>query len=205
MGTVLTTAAPGHPPPAAGVSGLQRSDAENEAGKSYAMLVADTVVVKAGGPPDVATALAPKDWKEVAYFLKVRGVAGSGGRAVEMLQKATAAQCGPQTSAARHHGYLSATRAAASTTSQRGRRSPAPCMLLQRHLLMQDAGEDEAGAGEPEEAAAVYEVGMRKSARTEQIDFKQREEERWVGSASSARRARDWAVQLRLPLLIGLR
>ena len=46
-------------------------------------------------------------------------------------------------------------------------------------INMQDAGEDEAGAGEPE-AAAVYEVGMRKSARTEQIDFKQREEERWV-------------------------
>lgn len=49
--------------------------------------------------------------------------------------------------------------------------------------MTQDAGEDEAGADEPEEAAAVYEVGMRKSARTEQIDFKQREEERWVQAA----------------------
>ena len=30
----------------------------------------------------------------------------------------------------------------------------------------------------------MYEVGMRKSARTEQIDFKQREEERWVQAAA---------------------
>ena len=53
----------------AGVSGLQREDAEGD-GKIYALLLADTVVVKAGGgPPDVATALAPKDWKEVAYNL----------------------------------------------------------------------------------------------------------------------------------------
>lgn len=51
-----------------------RQDAENEAGRSYAMLVADTVVAKGGGaPPDVATALAPRDWKDVAYFLKVGG------------------------------------------------------------------------------------------------------------------------------------
>ena len=53
----------------AGGSGLQREDAEGD-GKIYALLLADTVVVKAGGgPPDVATALAPKDWKEVAYHL----------------------------------------------------------------------------------------------------------------------------------------
>lgn len=36
------------------------------------MLLADTVVCKeAGAPPDVATTLAHRDWKEVAYFLKV--------------------------------------------------------------------------------------------------------------------------------------
>ena len=55
------------------MSGLQRDDADSEQGKTYAMLIADTVVVKAGGgPPDVATALAPRDWKDVAYYLKVR-------------------------------------------------------------------------------------------------------------------------------------
>ena len=55
------------------MSGLTRKDADNDGGKSYAMLLADTVVCKPGGaPPDVATALAPKDWKEVAYYLKVR-------------------------------------------------------------------------------------------------------------------------------------
>ena len=83
------------------MSGLQRGDAENEAGKSYAMLVADTVVVKADGPPDVATALAPKDWKEVAYFLKVRsGGAGSGRCGVEMLHNA--ADWGLQTTGSPH-------------------------------------------------------------------------------------------------------
>lgn len=56
----------------AGVSGLTREDAEDAGGKSYAMLIADTVVAKpGGGPPDVATAAVPKDWKEVAYYLKV--------------------------------------------------------------------------------------------------------------------------------------
>jgi len=63
------------------VSGLQRDDADSEAGKTYAMLIADTVVVKAGGgPPDLATALAPKDWKDVAYYLKVGSWAGKVGR-----------------------------------------------------------------------------------------------------------------------------
>ncbi|EFN58683.1 hypothetical protein CHLNCDRAFT_140286 [Chlorella variabilis] len=98
---------------AVGVSGLMREDAESDAGKSYAMLVADTVVCKPGGaPPDVATTLAPKDWKEVAYYLK-------------------------------------------------------------------DGGEDEAEVVEVEDdVAALAEVGMRKSARTEHVDFKAREEER---------------------------
>ena len=45
----------------------------------------------------------------------------------------------------------------------------------------QDGGEDD---GEVEELAAALplEAGMRKSARTEHIDFKQREEERWAGT-----------------------
>lgn len=61
------------------MSGLQREDADSEAGKAYAMLIADTVVVKpGGGPPDLATALAPKDWKDVAYYLKVRPRGGVG-------------------------------------------------------------------------------------------------------------------------------
>jgi hypothetical protein len=56
----------------AGVSGLVREDADSEGGRNYAMLLADTVVCKeAGAPPDVATTLAHRDWKEVAYFLKV--------------------------------------------------------------------------------------------------------------------------------------
>jgi hypothetical protein len=55
------------------VSGLTRYDVDDDAGRSYAMLVADTVACRPGGaPPDLATALAPKDWKEVAYYLKVR-------------------------------------------------------------------------------------------------------------------------------------
>lgn len=94
-----------------GVSGLTRQDAADAAGRSYALLLADTAVVKPGGaPPDVATALAPKDWKDVAYFVK-------------------------------------------------------------------EGGEDEVEEAEPE-AVPLPEAGMRKSARTENVDFKQREEER---------------------------
>lgn len=60
------------------MSGLTRQDAADAAGRTYALLLADTVVVKPGGAPaDVATALAPKDWKDVAYFVKV----GRSGRA----------------------------------------------------------------------------------------------------------------------------
>lgn len=73
----VTARGPRPPPSPAGVSGLTRDDAESEQGKSYAILIADTVVVKVGGaPPDVATALAPGDWKDVAYYLKVGRVRG---------------------------------------------------------------------------------------------------------------------------------
>ena len=55
------------------MSGLTKEDAEDEAGKAYAILISDTVVVTPGGAaPEVATAATPKDWKEVAYYLKVR-------------------------------------------------------------------------------------------------------------------------------------
>ena len=60
---------------AAGVAGLQRPDAAKDASKTYALQVADTVVVQPGGaPPDVVTALAPKGWTDAAYFFNVRAV-----------------------------------------------------------------------------------------------------------------------------------
>lgn len=54
-------------------------------------------------------------------------------------------------------------------------------VLLLPPLLrsLQDGGEDEAEVVEVEDdVAALAEVGMRKSARTEHVDFKAREEER---------------------------
>ena len=54
---------------AAGITGLEREDAKDEAGRAYALLIADTVVVKPGGAaPEVVTTSASKDWNEVAYF-----------------------------------------------------------------------------------------------------------------------------------------
>jgi nucleosome binding factor SPN SPT16 subunit len=102
---------------ALGISGLERADASDEEGKTYALFLADTVVVTAGGsPPDVATMTCPKDWKDVAYFVKDEEEEGSEGEEAE-------------------------------------------------------DGEDNEGA-----------VGIRKSARTEQVDFKAREEERCVAN-----------------------
>lgn len=77
--------------------------------------MADTIVVTAGGSaPDIATLTTPKDWKDVAYFVK---------------------------------------------------------------------DEDEGSEGEEEEVEEVEaQVGIRKSARTEQVDFKAREEERCVAN-----------------------
>lgn len=50
--------------------GLERSDADDQAAKSYGILLSDTVVVMPdGAPPEVATASTPKDWSEVAYYL----------------------------------------------------------------------------------------------------------------------------------------
>ena len=147
------------------MSGLQREDADSEAGKSYAMLVADTVVVKPGGaPPDVATALAPRDWKDVAYYLKVQQLGcGSWGGS---LQSCT---CIPR---------VISSWSAAPGPRQQAARCCKPCACSPPRPAAQDGGEEEE---EGEEEAAVVEVpeaGMRKSARTEHVDFKQREEER---------------------------
>ncbi len=101
---------------ALGISGLERTDASDEEGKTYALFLADTVVVTAGGsPPDIATLTTPKEWKDVAYFVKDEEEEGSEGEEAD--------------------------------------------------------GEDNATA-----------VGIRKSARTEQVDFKAREEERYVAN-----------------------
>ena len=58
------------PLPDAGVSGLETKNAGKT--QTYALLVADTVVVKAGGAaPEVLTAACTKGWSDVAYFFKV--------------------------------------------------------------------------------------------------------------------------------------
>lgn len=57
----------------AGVAGLSRPDAAKGAAKTYALQVADTVVVQPGGAaPEVVTALVPKGWTDAAYFFNVR-------------------------------------------------------------------------------------------------------------------------------------
>lgn len=95
---------------------MERSDPSDEEAKNYALFLADTVVVTAGGSaPDVATLTTPKDWKDVAYFVKDEEEEGSEGE-----------------------------------------------------------------EGEDEDVGA--QVGIRKSARTEQVDFKAREEERCVAN-----------------------
>ncbi|KAL6771432.1 hypothetical protein ACKKBG_A26355 [Auxenochlorella protothecoides x Auxenochlorella symbiontica] len=63
-------------------------DGEEGAEQTYAILLADTVVVRGGGQsPEVATIAASKDWEEVAYFLnddeeeeEAEGEGGSGGK-----------------------------------------------------------------------------------------------------------------------------
>ena len=55
------------------MAGLTRPDAAKGAAKTYALQVADTVVVQPGGtPPEVVTALVPKGWTDAAYFFNVR-------------------------------------------------------------------------------------------------------------------------------------
>ncbi len=65
----------------AGVAGLTRPDAAKAAGKTYALQVADTVVVLPGGAaPEVVTALVPKGWTDAAYFFNVRAHLAHGRR-----------------------------------------------------------------------------------------------------------------------------
>ena len=55
---------------ASGVSGLETKNGGKT--QSYALLVADTVVVKAGGAaPEILTNACTKGWSDVAYFFKV--------------------------------------------------------------------------------------------------------------------------------------
>ena len=89
---------------------LTDETADDESGKSYAILISDTVIVPpAGKPSEVLTVGVPKDWRDIAYYLN----------------------------------------------DEEG----------------DDSSGDDAVQPEPQ-------VGIRKSARTEQIDFKAREEER---------------------------
>jgi hypothetical protein len=54
------------------VSGLRREDADTEEAKTYAMLMADTVLVKPdGAAAELLTSAALRSWKDNAYFFKV--------------------------------------------------------------------------------------------------------------------------------------
>lgn len=49
---------------------LQRGDTDDARAKTYALLLADTVVVQPGGAaPEVVTQGAPKSWKAASYIL----------------------------------------------------------------------------------------------------------------------------------------
>lgn len=62
----------------AGVSDLHRADADKGMASTYALLVADTVIVPAEGKlagkekERILTLSCAKSWTEVAYFFKVR-------------------------------------------------------------------------------------------------------------------------------------
>jgi nucleosome binding factor SPN SPT16 subunit len=107
------------------LTGLERDDAPDAAGRRYAMYLADTVVVRAGGlAPEVTTVATVKDWKDVAWYVtgEEEAEAGSG---------------------------------------------------------EEGGGTDEEGEESEVAAAARTATGpVRKSARTEQVDFVAREEER---------------------------
>jgi len=55
---------------AVGLENLEAPDATDKRGKVYAMFLADTVVVKEEGAPEVFTERAPKAWADVSYSLK---------------------------------------------------------------------------------------------------------------------------------------
>ena len=97
-----------------GLAGLHDDSVADEALRSYALQLADTVVVKAAGPPEVMTASAPKDFDKISYTLKgdddedgdgavrckQRGTAAGGGGALGWLvmlwqeESAMTAACG---------------------------------------------------------------------------------------------------------------
>jgi len=65
----------------AGVGDLEREPSGEGRATTYALLVADTVVVsEGGGPPEVATALANKGWTDAAYYFKARAGEPRAGR-----------------------------------------------------------------------------------------------------------------------------
>ncbi len=60
-------------PPTTGVTDLEREPSGEGRATKYALLVADTVVVAAGGAqPELVTALANKGWNDAAYYFKAR-------------------------------------------------------------------------------------------------------------------------------------
>lgn len=61
---------------ASGVSNLQVKIDNKD--RTYALLVADTVVVKEQGSPENLTAACNKAWSDVAYFFKVSALSHHG-------------------------------------------------------------------------------------------------------------------------------
>lgn len=56
-----------------GVAGLTRPDAATEAAKTYALAMADTVLVpEDGAGGELLTSVAPRTWTDNAYFFNVR-------------------------------------------------------------------------------------------------------------------------------------
>lgn len=55
-----------------GINGLIDNTAEDSKSRTYAILLSDTVVVAATQKsPEILTAGVPKDWQDIAYYLKV--------------------------------------------------------------------------------------------------------------------------------------
>ena len=54
---------------AVGIENIEDKEATDKRGQTYSLFVADTIVVKEEGPPDVHTDKAPKQWTEISYHL----------------------------------------------------------------------------------------------------------------------------------------
>ena len=80
---------------AIGLEGLEDKEATDKRAASYALFLADTVLVKEEGPPDVLTEKAPKGWSDVSYNLAEEGDDEDGGKRggkrgdVEVLESRT--------------------------------------------------------------------------------------------------------------------